>query len=227
MGAARVVLGSVSRYNAGTLHRAGRHEPPMSQDSSPLTDDAFLMALRRELLKFARLQLRNDALAEDMVQEALAAALAGERGFAGRAALKTWIFAILRNKIVDHFRASGRVTNVSALAPEEAGLDQAFEALFKANEHWARDSRPAPWGDPEEALVQQRFWVVFDACLNHLPASTARVFMMREFLELETAEICSALEITAGNCNVILHRARNGLRRCLDKNWFSPEPIRC
>ena len=104
---------------------------------------------------------------------------------------------------------------------------QAFEALFKANEHWARDARPAPWGDPEEALIQQRFWVVFDACLNHLPASTARVFMMREFLELETAEICQALEITAGNCNVILHRARNGLRRCLDKNRFSPEPTRC
>ena len=49
----------------------------------------------------------------------------------------------------------------------------------------------------------------------------------QEFLELETAEICHALEITAGNCNVILHRARNGLRRCLDKNWFSPEPSRC
>jgi RNA polymerase sigma-70 factor (ECF subfamily) len=45
--------------------------------------------------------------------------------------------------------------------------------------------------------------------------------MMREFLELETAEICQALEITAGNCNVILHRARNGLRRCLESNWFS------
>ncbi len=227
MGERWVVLARISRYNAGALNHAGSHEAPMSQDSSPLMEDDFLVALRRDLLKFARLQLRNDALAEDMVQEALAAALAGERSFAGRAALKTWIFAILRNKIVDHFRASGRVTNVSALSPEEAGLDQAFEALFKANEHWARDARPAPWGDPEEALIQQRFWVVFDACLNHLPASTARVFMMREFLELETAEICQALEITAGNCNVILHRARNGLRRCLDKNWFSPEPSRC
>ena len=199
----------------------------MSPDSSPLMDDVFVTALRHDLLKFARLQLRNDALAEDMIQEALAAALAGARRFEGRAALKTWIFAILRNKIVDHFRVSGRVTNVSALSPEEAGLDQAFEALFKANEHWAPDARPSAWGDPEEALVQQRFWAVFDACLNHLPASTARVFMMREFLELETAEICQALEITAGNCNVILHRARNGLRRCLDKNWFSPEPSRC
>ena len=167
MGERWVVLARISRYNAGALNHAGSHEAPMSQDSSPLMEDDFLVALRRDLLKFARLQLRNDALAEDMVQEALAAALVGERSFAGRAALKTWIFAILRNKIVDHFRASGRVTNVSALSPEEAGLDQAFEALFKANEHWARDARPAPWGDPEEALIQQRFWVVFDAsCLT-------------------------------------------------------------
>lgn len=199
----------------------------MSDGVSSVVDAAFLTGMRRDMLRFASLQLRDDSLAEDVVQEAMLAALDGEKRFAGRSAVRSWIFAILRNKIVDHFRASGRVTNVSALSPEEAGLDQAFEALFKANEHWARDARPAPWGDPEEALIQQRFWVVFDACLNHLPASTARVFMMREFLELETAEICQALEITAGNCNVILHRARNGLRRCLDKNWFSPEPSRC
>ena len=200
---------------------------PSAQSASPPWDDASIVAIRRDMLRFARIQVRDSGAAEDMVQEALMAAMTSAKGFAGRSAFKTWMFAILRNKIVDHFRVSGRVTNVSALSPEEAGLDQAFEALFKANEHWARDSRPAPWGDPEEALIQQRFWVVFDACLNHLPASTARVFMMREFLELETAEICQALEITAGNCNVILHRARNGLRRCLDKNWFSPEPSRC
>ena len=60
-----------------------------------------------------------------------------------------------------------------------------------------------------------------DACLNHLPENTARVFMMREFLEFETAEICQELSLTTSNCNVILHRARNGLRKCLQGSWFS------
>lgn len=57
--------------------------------------------------------------------------------------------------------------------------------------------------------------------LKHLPENTARVFMMREFLEFETTEVCRELSLTTTNCNVILHRARNGLRHCLESNWFS------
>jgi RNA polymerase sigma-70 factor (ECF subfamily) len=135
--------------------------------------------------------------------------------------VKTWIFAILKNKIVDLIRLQVRTTNVSALSAEEESLDQAFESLFKTNAHWSPGSRPSNWGDPEESLREQRFWEVFDACLKHLPANTARVFMMREFLEFETAEVCQELSLTTSNCNVILHRARNGLRRCLESNWFS------
>ena len=51
------------------------------------------------------------------MQEALAAALSGAREFSGRSALKTWVFAILRNKIVDLIRERGRTINVSALTP--------------------------------------------------------------------------------------------------------------
>jgi RNA polymerase sigma-70 factor (ECF subfamily) len=186
-----------------------------------LIDDAYLETIRRDMIKFARLQLRDQAQAEDAVQEALLAALGNAKGFAGRAALKTWVFAILRNKIVDSIRQRHRTTNISALSSEEESLDQAFEAQFKANAHWNLGARPSDWGDPEETLRQQEFWVVFEACLEHLPENTARVFMMREFLEFETPEVCRELSITTSNCNVILHRARNGLRRCLEKSWFS------
>lgn len=192
-----------------------------ANEISEIIDNDFLIRMRRDLLKFASLQLRDDALAEDVVQEALLAALANVKEFAGRAALKTWVFAILRNKIVDHFRRQCRTTNVSSLSPEEESLDQAFESLFKSNAHWTPQSRPAGWGDPQESLRQQRFWEVFDACLEHLPENTARVFMMREFLEFETHEVCRELSITTSNCNVILHRARNGLRKCLQGSWFA------
>ena len=60
-----------------------------------------------------------------------------------------------------------------------------------------------------------------------LPENTARVFMMREFLEFDTAEVCQTLDISVGNCNVILHRARNGLRRCLESSWFAPGEKPC
>ena len=186
-----------------------------------MIDNNTLTDIRRDMMKFAHLQLRDETLAEDVVQEALAAALSSAKEFAGRSALKTWVFAILRNKIIDQIRLQSRTSNVSSFSQQEESLDETFETLFKANAHWSPGNRPNDWGNPEEALRQQRFWDVFDACLKHLPENTARVFMMREFLEFETAEVCQELSITISNCNVILHRARNGLRNCLEKNWFT------
>lgn len=192
-----------------------------------LINDELLVEIRRDMLKFAHLQLRNQEQAEDVVQEALMAAINSAKQFAGRSALKTWVFAILKNKIVDLIRQQVRTTNISALSTTEESLDQAFESLFKNNAHWMPDARPTAWGDPEETLRQQRFWDVFDACLKHLPENTARVFMMREFLEFETTEICCELSLTTSNCNVILYRARNGLRQCLEKKWFSAGELPC
>lgn len=192
-----------------------------------LIDNDFIATVRRDMLKFAQLQLRDAAMAEDAVQEALAAALTGERSFSGRSALKTWVFGILRNKIVDQIRRNSRTTNISALGDDEREMDQAFDILFQADDHWQTANRPSDWGSPEESLRESQFWEVFETCLNHLPENTARVFMMREFLEFETAEVCRELNISVGNCNVILHRARNGLRRCLEHSWFVPGERRC
>ena len=61
---------------------------------------------------------------------------------------------------------------------------------------------------------------VMELCLERLPPNTARAFMMREVMELETAEICKELAITANNLWVILYRARMALRLCLEQNWF-------
>lgn len=199
----------------------------MSSVEHTMIAPEFLAEIRRDMIRFAALQLRDDALAEDVVQDALMGAMANAQGFAGKSALKTWVFSILRHKIVDQIRQKSRTTNISALSPEEESLDQAFESLFKHNAHWTPQARPTHWGDPEESLRQQRFWDVFDACLKHLPENTARVFMMREFLEFETPEVCAELNISTSNCNVILHRARNGLRRCLEGHWFAPGEQPC
>lgn len=195
-------------------------------ENNPI-DDAFVASVRGDLLRFAVLQLRDESLAADAVQEALLAAFTSQKEFQGRAALKTWVFAILRHKIVDLLRQQQRNINVSSLVQEEH-LDQSFEALFKANEHWRPDKRPEDWGaDPEHALHQKQFWIMFEACLKHLPENTARVFMMREFLGLETPEVCQQLNLSTSNCHVILHRARHVLRQCLEQNWFAPGEKLC
>lgn len=187
----------------------------------------IISGFRPQMLKFARLQLQDDSGAEDAVQEAIEAALGGIDRFAGRSALKTWIFTILRHKIIDALRERGRTVQISSLERDESELDEAFDALFKENAHWSPQSRPKPWGDPEEALQQRQFWHVFETCLEILPARTARVFMMREFLGFETDEICTTLALTTSNCNVILRRARAGLRQCLNQGWFAGEAQPC
>ena len=193
-----------------------------------MLDHALIASLRPDLLRFAQLQLRDAALAEDAVQDALTAAITGDHQFAGRSAVKTWVFGILRNKIVDLIRQNSRSTNLSALIDAEGeALDDAYDALFKANAHWHPATRPSVWRDPEDSLQDQQFWTVFEVCLNHLPENTARVFMMREFLEFETSEVCQELNLTTSNCHVILHRARNGLRRCLENGWFAPGERPC
>ncbi len=60
--------------------------------------------------------------------------------------------------------------------------------------------------------------------MARLPPAVGRVFMMREWLELETEEICKDLAISTSNCWVMLYRARMRLRECLQLNWFGERP---
>jgi RNA polymerase sigma-70 factor, ECF subfamily len=191
-----------------------------SQTSSPLAAPANFRSqvedLRPYLLRYAALQLRDAAAAEDAVQETLLAALAGEAGFAGRANLRTWLTGILKHKIVDTIRRQSRERPAADFAAE--GAEDEFDGLFDQRGHW--DPMPDAWEQPEQALNQRQFLAALDACLRALPERTARVFMMREHLGLETSEICKELGITATHLWVMLHRARMALRLCLQSNWF-------
>jgi len=193
----------------------GAHAP----GTSVLSDTAFLNDLRKQMVKFATLQLSNSHAAEDAVQEALMGALKNAKSFAGRAALKTWVFAILKNKIADTLRQKQRMVDASSLLREgEEGED--FSELFNQKGFWQEDEKPTSWSNPQASLHQHQFWKVFETCLETLPGNQARVFMMKEFVELETNEICSTVGITTTNLNVMLHRSRLRLRECLENNWF-------
>lgn len=172
---------------------------------------------RAYLLRYARLQLRDPAQAEDAVQETLLAALEGAARFAGKSSLRTWLTGILKHKIIDQLRRAGReqaLTGIDDDRPEAEAVD----ALFAPDGHWREF--PAQWGNPDTALENSRFWTAFEECAQRLPARTARVFMMREIMDMPTEDICKELDITATNCWVMLHRARLTLRECLELQWF-------
>jgi RNA polymerase sigma-70 factor (ECF subfamily) len=164
---------------------------------------------RPYLLRYASLQLRDSHAAEDAVQEALVAALAGEAGFAGRSNLRTWLTGILKHKIVDAIRRRSRDPEPM---PDVAELD----ALFDETGHWAEP--PAAW--PENSLEQKQFFAMLEKCLAALPAKTAQAFMMREHMGFDTDEICQEIGVTPTHCWVLLYRARMALRECLQTNWF-------
>ncbi|MBB3063636.1 RNA polymerase factor sigma-70 [Microbulbifer rhizosphaerae] len=195
-------------------------EPVRDTATETLADETFLRELREQMHRFASVQLGDAHLAEDAVQEALMGAMKNAHSFGGRSALKSWVFAILKNKIADILRGRNRVVEASSLLREHEG-ESDFDELFDRRGHWYAQERPAHWADPESAVHDKHFWRIFETCLNHLPVRQARVFMMREFIELESREICEAAQISVSNLNVMLHRARLRLRECLENNWFS------
>jgi RNA polymerase sigma-70 factor, ECF subfamily len=184
-----------------------------------LTDPTFVASLRQQMVKFAQMHLSDSHLAEDAVQEALAGAWSGGQRFAGRSAFKTWVFAILKNKVADLLRHKQRVVDAGSLLKE--GEDQTLDDFFDAKGHWLQDAQPTAWNRPESSLEQQQFWAVLEVCLDGMPAAQGRVFMMREFMGFETDEICAQVGITSSNFFVMMHRARLRLRECLDQRWFS------
>ena len=176
-------------------------------------------SLRAQLLRYARSQLRNDAWAEDAVSEVMLVALEKPQAFGGQSQLKTWLVGILKHKVIDQLRRHSRECTILS-DDDESDVD---DLLFRADGHWRE--APQDWGDPERSLNQRQFFEVLELCMEHLPATQARVFMMREWLELGTDEICKELSITSTNLWVLLHRARVRLRDCLQQGWFSGRPV--
>lgn len=182
----------------------------------PITfDGTQLPLLRQRLLRRARVAVHDPSLAEDLVQDTLVAALEQRGRFRRDASPVTWLTAILKNKVADWYRNAKRKRTVQLVDeadqhanPDLAAMDgvaQHIEAIAAAQQ-------------PDGRAERRQMMGVLERCLSRLPRQTGRVFMMREWLGFETAEICQRLGITAENCRVILHRARAGLRSCMGGN---------
>lgn len=177
------------------------------------------------LFRYALFRLRDRAVAEDVVQETLLAALQAYTTYAGRGSERTWLVGILKHKITDHFRRAAR----EAPPPEREGAEFAHDEFFRPpgewRDHWETAYAPSDWHANPVALAEQNeFWLVFQDCLGPLPARTASAFVLREVDGLTSEEICEVLRISVNNLWVMLHRARLHLRRCLEVNWFRRPP---
>ena len=173
------------------------------------------------LYNYACFRIRDKSVAEDMVQETFLSGLRGLNNFQKRSSVKTWLVTILKNKIIDYYRSAvSRETQV-----DDIELFNETEDIYyhsgRWKDYWDVNKDPVKKGfDPEEYVDNKEFWKIFNKCLSELPAKFKAVFVLREMEEQKTDDICNELKLSSSNVQVIIHRTRKQLRRCLEINWL-------
>jgi RNA polymerase sigma-70 factor, ECF subfamily len=168
------------------------------------------------LYRYALARVSDAETAQDLVQEALVAAIQAYGRFKGRSSTKTWLIAILKRKVVDHYRRLRTRRETEGIEP----LADNVERQFNRNGHW--HATPNEWAvNPGSVYEQKEFMDILYHCLAEIPHRLAEIFMLREFEELDTKAICEQLNVSESNCWVMLYRARMQLRGCIEKNWLS------
>eukprot|EP01137_Pigoraptor_chileana_P012435 Opistho-2@64816 len=143
------------------------------------------------LFKFAVLRVRDEQIAQDLVQDTFLSALKAIDKFKGNSTERTWLTGILKHKIIDNYRkqSAGLQSNNSDTSIEEVF----FEA---ENGHWKKEHAPQPFAEP---MQEKEFDAVLKACMQKLTKLWASVFLMKHIDEEEAAVILSELRLTSAN----------------------------
>jgi RNA polymerase sigma-70 factor, ECF subfamily len=155
---------------------------------------AEMASHRAVLVAYARRRLMDPALAEDLVHDVFEAVASGRASFGGRSALRSWLVAILKHKIVD-------------LVRQRSGHDS-LDALDADGEAWDLE---CPQPRPDERAEQRQRLAQTLARIQALPDTLRSVVELRLLREEGTADVCEQLAISEQNLFVRLHRARRVL----------------
>jgi len=171
------------------------------------------------LYSYAISRLNDDEEAKDLVQETFLAALERLDRFEGRSSERTWLTAILKNKIIDAYRKKSSGLNKKMVnKSENPDHDEFFDAK---DGHWQEQHQPQVFGmETYDPLNQKEFNHVLKQCMMKLPVLWMSVFTMKHMDDADTEFICNELKVTASNFWVIIHRTKVNLRSCLQKNWI-------
>jgi RNA polymerase sigma-70 factor, ECF subfamily len=195
--------------------------------------DAFATLVDRHspaMIRVAMAYVPTRAAAEEAVQETWIAVMRGIDGFEGRSSLKTWIFRILTNVSMRAGARERRSVPFSALADAEntgeptVDPDRFLPAdheLFPG--HWA--IMPTRWPTPEGGLLAGETREVIAAAIAELPVAQRTVIALRDVEGWSSEEVCEALEISAGNQRILLHRARSRVRNAIEEYYGAVEEI--
>ena len=168
------------------------------------------------MFRYALARVRDNATAEDLVQDALLAAIGALDTFKGGSTEQTWLIGILRHKVLDYFRKSAREQPIES-DRNQSSMER--DGDFDEQGSWAVPI--ADWQTPEKSVERDEFWQILRGCLDTLPDNLRTVFSLRELDGLETDQLMETLDIsTKNNLWVMLSRARKGIQKCLQAKWF-------
>ncbi len=159
-------------------------------------------------------------VAEDLVQETFVSAIHAQESFRGQSSEKTWLVAILKNKIIDHYRKKDVLKDATSYLTE---TDDDFTKNFfdRQDGHWLREAAPGVWHESADAdLHQTEFQAIVERCVGKLPTKLMAVFSAKFLDEEDSEKICKDYQLTSSNYWVMIHRAKVLFRACLERNWF-------
>lgn len=165
------------------------------------------------LYNYARIKVGDPDQAADLVQDTFEAAIKGFANFRGESQGRTWLFGILRNKIMDFYKAKYKAQGQTS-QHDEAELD----LYFTPEGYWRPEAAPAP--ATEHLLDQPEFVKTMYRCMEKLPALWKSVLESKYLLEKETKALCQELNISTTNYWQLSRRAKLAMQQCLQAHWF-------
>jgi len=185
----------------------------MNHPLNKLDPDNWINNYSDVLYSYAFMRINNQEAAEDIVQDTFLSAWKAKDAYKGEASEKNWLYAILKNKIIDHYRKK-------AVVVDKVSNDEAL--YFDGEEHWTEESAPLNWPiESSNPLRTKEFFKVLKQCKSKLKDLQRRVFILKYMEDLDAEDICKELDITSSNYWVLIHRAKLHLRSCLEKNWIN------
>ena len=173
-----------------------------------------------EFFRFTMYRVKNREVAEDLVQETFLSALKSLNKFRRDCPEKSWLYNILRNKIIDHFRKKTNQEIKRSSAVSETDDDTFYMQFFKKGGQWDNDASPENWNIAADKIMEREEFMQFlMLCLSLLPETWSKVFSLKNIDDFSTKEICKELNITSSNLWTIIHRAKLQLRDCLEKRY--------
>ena len=173
-----------------------------------------------DLYGWAHHKTSSKEVAEDLFQETFLSAVKGLKNFQNKSNPKTWLFAILNNKIIDYYRKKAKSATVNDERLEHKYTDTT-DSFFDSNQNWKITGREVYWEEEVHLLDNDEFKKVMDHCVNVLPENWRLAVISKYILGQTATEICQELKVTQSNYWQIIHRAKVMLKKCIDYNWTS------